>query len=308
MPFTTTMTTVTDLDDSIVLAFEAGFIVAAEQGDVMSPFVQYRADINAKSIQFPKYNKLAPATTPLTEDEDVASTAMVDAPILFTPTEYGRVVTRTALASLQTGGKADLAAARLVGDNVSRTLNVLATRALEATTNVMTVGDKTEANILAGDVITGANLNRVYNKLARASIPALSDGLYVAIMHDDVINDLRAGAAAGDWTDVVKYARPEEALTNEVGVYKGFRIIRNNDCAFVDQTGAGTVDVYDSCFFGFNALGLAVSRAPGLVITQTDKLNRFLNVGWYGVHQHKIVDMDAVWKFRCASSVGANAS
>lgn len=307
MPFTTAMTTVASVDDSIVQAYDAAFIVAAEQGDVMSPFVQYRADIGAKSIEFPKYGKLAPATTPLTEDEDLESTQITDSKIILTPKEYGRVVTVTALSSLQTGGKVDLAAARLVGDNVARTLNVLAIRALEASTNVIIPGAGTEAGLLAADVMSAAVLNRVYNKLARASIPALADGLYVAFMHDDVIADLRAGAAAGDWTDVVKYASPETALANEVGVYKGFRIIRNNDCAFADQAGAGTVDAYKSSFMGFNGLGLAVSKAPGMVITQSDKLNRFVNMGWHGVHEHKIVDTDAVWTTLTASSLGANA-
>jgi N4-gp56 family major capsid protein len=309
MPFTTAMTTVASVDDSIVQAYDAAFIVAAEQGDVMSPFVQYRADIGAKSIEFPKYGKLGAFTTPLTEDEDVASTALVDSKILFTPVEYGGVVTVTALASLQTGGRVDLAAARLVGDSVGKTINVLAIRALEASTNLVLPGAVAgESTLAAGDVMSAAVLNKVYNKLARASVPALADGLYVAFMHDDVIADIRATAAAGDWTDVVKYARPEDALRNEVGVYKGFRIVRNNDCVFADQTGAGTVDAYKSSFLGFNGLGLAVSKAPGMVITQSDKLNRFVNMGWHGVMKFGIVDTDAVWTAFTASSLGANAT
>lgn len=309
MPFSTVMTTVADVNESIITAFDAGFIVAAEQSDVMSPFVQYRADIGAKAIEFPKYATLAPAVTPLTEDDDVVSEALVDGKITFIPAEYGKVVTKTALASLQTGGKADIAAARLVGQNVGRTQNILAIRALETSANILLpAGVANEAALAAGDVMSSTILNRVYNKLARESIPMMADNLYVAFMHDDVITDLRAGAAAGDWTDVVKYATPETALRNEVGVYKGFRIVRNNDCAFVDQSGAGLVDSYKSSFIGFNALGLAVSKAPGLVLTSSDKLNRFVNVGWHGVMQYGIVDTAAVFSTLTASSVGANAS
>lgn len=307
MAYTTAMTTVASVDDSILTAFDAGFIVAAEQSDVMTPFVQYKADIGAKAIEFPKYATLSAATTPLTEDEDVASEALGDSKVTFIPVEYGKVVTKTALSSLQTGGKSDLAAARLVGQNVGRTQNILAIRALEASTNVIIPGAGTEAGLLAGDVMSAAVLNKIYNKLARTNIPMLADNLYVAFMHDDVIADLRAGAAAGDWTDVVKYATPEMALRNEVGIYKGFRIVRNNDCAFADQTGSGTVDAYKSSFIGFNALGQAVSKAPGLVITSSDKLNRFVNVGWHGVMKYGIVDTDAVWTALTSSSVGANA-
>lgn len=306
MAYTTVMTTVADVDESLVTAFDAGFIVAAEQGDVMTPFVQMKMDIGAKAIEFPKYGKLAAATTPLTEDVDPASEAMVDSKVTFLPAEYGKVVTKTSLASLQTGGKVDLAAARLVGDNVARTQNVLAIRALEASSNIYIPGAGTEAGLLVGDVMSAAILNKIYNKLARINIPMI-DGMYVAFMHDDVITDLRAGAAAGDWTDVVKYATPETALLNEVGIYKGFRIVRNNDCAFADQGGAGTIDAYKSSFIGFNALGLAVSKAPGMVVTSSDKLNRFVNVGWHGVMKYGIIDTDAVYTTLTASSVGANA-
>lgn len=308
MPYTTTMTGISNVDDSLVTLFEAGFIVAAEQADVMSPFVQYRADIGAKAVEFPKYATLGAATTPLTEDEDVASEALVDSKVTFLPVEYGKVVTKTALASLQTGGKVDIAAARLVGQNVGRTSNILAVRALEASTNVVLPGAvANEAALVAGDVMTAAVLNKVYNKLARTNIPMLADNLYVAFMHDDVIADLRAGAAAGDWTDVVKYATPEQALRNEVGVYKGFRIVRNNDCAIAADAGAAAVDSYKSSFMGFNGLGLAVSKVPTMSLTSSDKLGRFVNVGWHGVMKYGIVDTDAVWTALTASSLGANA-
>ena len=306
MAYTSAMTTVADVDDSIVTAFDAGFIVAAQQADVMSPWVQYRADIGAKAIEFPRYAALAADTTALDEDDDVTSEAMVDTKVTLTPKEYGKVVTKTALASLQTGGKADLAAARLVGEHLSRVMNMTAIRALEASGNVVIPGAGTEAGLLAGDVMSATLLNKVYNKLARASIPFVRDGLFVAFMHDDVITDLRAGASAGDWTDVIKYADPATVLRNEVGVYKGFIIVRNNDCVFADQTGAGTVDAYKSSFMGFNGLGRAVSLAPGLRITSSDKLNRFVNVGWYGVWEDKIVEPNAVWTALTASSVGAN--
>lgn len=274
----------------------------------MSPFVQYRADIGAKAIEFPKYATLSPATSALDEDDDVTSEALVDSKVTFIPVEYGKVVTKTALASLQTGGKADIAAARLVGQNVGRTMNILAIRALEASSNVVLPGSvANEAALVAGDVMTAAVLNKVYNKLARTNIPMLADNLYVAFMHDDVIADLRAGAAAGDWTDVVKYATPEQALRNEVGVYKGFRIVRNNDCLVTADAGALAVDSYKSSFMGFNGLGLAVSKAPGLVITSSDKLARFVNVGWHGVMKFGLVDTDAVWTALTASSLGANA-
>jgi len=307
--FTTAMTSVADVDDSIIRAYDAGFIMAAQQADVMTPFVQYRASFGADAIKFPKYAALSATGFDLVDKEDPASEAVTDTAILITPTEKGKVVTKTTLASLQTGGKIDLAIPQLVGANLARAINITAIRAAEATTNVVYGGTATApGNVGAGDVMSKTVLEKVYNKMARASIPTMPGmGLYVAFMHDDVISDLRSAAAAGDWTDVNKYGNPAVVLNNAVSVYKGFLIVRNNDCAFADQTGAGTVDEYVSSFVGFNGLGRGVSLAPGLRFTSTDKLQRFINVGWYGVWADKIVDSDAVWKAVTSSSLGANS-
>jgi hypothetical protein len=58
---------------------------------------------------------------------------------------------------------------------------------------------------------------------------------------------------------------------------------------------------------GFNALGKAVSKNPGLIMTPGyDALSRFANVGWHGILKYEIVDQDSLWVGACASSLGAN--
>ena len=308
MPFVANMTGTTQLDDSLVLAFEQSFMVANGQNNVMDQFAQYNQSIGAKSIQMTKYARLALATTPLTEDEDAGRSQLSDSPILFTPAEYGAVVTRTNLASLQTGGKADLAAAQVVGLNAGQTTDKLAINALSNSSNVLFAGSATSEGTLAGaDVMDAAFLNKVYNKLARANVPMIG-GAYVAVLHDDQIHDLRAATGAGSWVDVTKYAVPGETLMNEVGMFKGFRIVRDNNINFADQTGAGTVDAYKGLFLGANALGKAESQGLSIRVTGPfDALGRFVNVGWYWVGQYGIVDADAVWVGMSASSVGTNA-
>lgn len=308
MAFTTNLSTTTQVDDSIIQAYDASFILAYGQNNVMDQLVQYGEDIGAKSITLPRYARLSVATTPLVETDDVVSSALADTGIVLTPAEYGNVVTTTKLASLQTGGKADLAAAQVVGINHGETMDVLAIQALDAGTNSYIIGGTAEGSVAAGQVASGAFLNYFYNKLARGNVPMIN-GSYVMVAHDDVIADLRADTAVGSWQDVVKYATPETALVNEVGMYKGFRVIRNNHATYVDQTGAGLVDVYNSYFLGFNALGKATSQPGRMVATGPfDKLARFVNLGWYEVSQYKIIEQTAAWVGRCASSVGANAS
>lgn len=305
MAFTTNMSDTTALDSSIILAFDQSFIVANGQNNVMDQFVEYKAQIGAKSIQFPKYPRLSLATTPLVESNDVTSQALSDTAILLTPAEYGNVVTTTSLANLQTGGKADIAAARLVGINLGQTQDRLALLALDASTNVHFANGKTAATLATTDVTDGTQLNLMYNKLARASIPTIG-GQYVMVAHDDVIADLRAATAVGSWVDVTKYSAPEETLKNEVGMYKGFRVVRDN-LATVTPAGTSSFAVagYNSYFLGANALGKAVSKEENLVISGPfDKLARFVNLGWYGVFSYNIIDTDCVWVGVSASSLG----
>ena len=311
--YTSVMTGTAEVDDSIITGWAAGFISAAAQADQITPLANIKVQPGAATININKFDKIALATTPLTEREDVTSTALVDHKVALTPVEYGAAVTTTTLASLQTGGKVDLAAAQMIGMNLGETRNKLATLALEASTNVIIPGAGTEAGLVSTDVMSPSLLNKVYNKMKRALVPTLPGlpGLYAALMHDDVIHDLREGTGAGSWQDLSKFTPEQAAMLpmNAIGVFKGFLILSNSHCSFGDQTGAGTVDAYKSSFGGANGLGDAEASAPGLTFTGPfDKLGRFVNVGHYGVYCYKIVDTDAVWSTLTASSVGANAA
>jgi N4-gp56 family major capsid protein len=309
--FTLNLTGTAQLDNSAVTEeIKTEFIVQYTQANVMDNFVEYAREIQAKSISFPRYATLATAETALTEREDITSAAMSDTEVILTPVEYGNAVTTTKLVDLQTGGRAMRGAIRLVAINMAETLNVLATRALEASTNVVYGGSAADkASIAAGDVMTGGVLDKVYNKLARANVPVHpSTGTYVAFMHEDQIFDLRSASAANSWTDVNKYNNELPVLQNEVGMYKGFRIVRNNHSLLEADAGAAAVDTYTASFLGFNGLGKAESAMPSIVLTGPyDKLGRFVNIGWYGVLKYGIIEPTAVYTAVTSSSVGANA-
>jgi len=308
MAFTTNMTGTTQVDNSIIELMDAQFMIAAAEMGVMDQFVTWRKDIGAKSIEMPKYSQLALQTSALDEDDDVTSEALSDSQILFTPAEYGNVVTLTKLANLQSGGKVDLAAARLVGMNMGRSMNKQAILAAEASSNELTVDGGLESALTDADVMTATFLNKLYNKLARTSIAPLQEGMYVAVMHDDVIHDLRNSTGSGSWQDISKYQKSETVLRNEVGSLAGFRIVSDNLISVNADAGASAVDTYHTLCLGFNALGKAVSYEGEMRLTGPfDKLSRFVNIGWYGVHKYGILDTDALWMGTTASSVGANA-
>ncbi len=306
--FTSNMTSVAALDNSVYTEMDQAFLIAsAGTLAVMDQFCTFNRQIGAKAIEFPLYAQLAEATTALTDKEDLASVAMSDSQIILTPAEYGNVVTKTKLVDLQSGGKAAIAAAQLVGMNMARTLNKLALNACEATTNSLIAGDGVEANLTDADVLTPTLLNKLHNKLKRAGVMPFPNGKYVLIAHPDQIYDLRAATGTGSWQDINKYARPETVLAGAVGELCGFDIIESATSIGADS-GSGAVDSYKCIAMGYNALGKAVSLDPQLVVTRAgDKLDRFTNVGWLACLQYKILDSTAIWKGITASSVGANS-
>jgi len=308
MAFTLNLSGTAEVDDSIREEFDTEFRLAfAEQG-VASQFATIMRDIGSKSISLPKYDQLELAITPLQEKEDVTSEAMSDSAIIIIPQEYGNVVTTTKLASLQSGGMADRAAARLVGINAGRTKNKLATLAMDLGTNVLIADGKAViADLEATSTMDGSLLGKAFNRLARTNVPGLSGGDYFLIAHDDVIQDIREQSGANSWIDANKYSLPENLMRNEVGMYKGFRVVRDNFSTIIVDGGVGTVNVYHSYAVGFNALGYAVSQEVEMKATGPfDKLARFVNLGWHGCMNYKIVEQEALVVIKSASSVGAN--
>ncbi len=299
------ITTAAVLDDSQIALMDKAFLIEAGDKIVVDQFVDYKKDINAKSIDITKYAKLAKATTPLTDGTDVTEVAMSDTKVVFTPEEYGNVVTTTKLANLQSGGKADLGAARVVARNMVETLNALGGAAAAASANVrLANGAASEGAIVATDLIQASDLDYVHNRLHRKNIDKFDGELYVALAHPDVIDDVKQQTG---FTDVAKYADAMQLLRNEIGVYKGFRWVSTAGMPVNTDAGNLTVDTYDTAFLGRNALGKAVSWVPELKITGPfDKLGRLVNVGWYGVLKYGIVDQDALWIITSASSFGAN--
>lgn len=308
MAFTVNMTGTTEVPDSIIEEYDAEFRVAFAEMGSMTQFATLKREIGAKAINLPKYEQLNLALTPLDEKEDVDSEALVDSKVIIIPAEYGNAVTTTTLASLQTGGMVDRASARMVGINAGRTQNKLAILACDAGTNIiLPVGRALVTEIEAGDTMDATFMGKAYNLLARNNVPGLSGNDYFMVAHDDVIHDIREQSGANSWIDAHKYALPEALLKNEVGMYKGFRVVRDNLSTIVTDGGLGAVDVYNSYFLGFNAFGYAESSPIEMVATGPfDKLNRFVNMGWKGCFNFKIVEQQALVVGKTSSSVGSN--
>jgi len=299
------ISTAAAFDDSVIALMGQAFLVASADRIVVDQFVDHVENIGAKSIDITKYAKLSKATTPLTDGTDVTPSSMSDTKVTLTPLEYGDVVTNTRLASLQTGGKADLGAAKVVATQMVETMNALGCIAGEAGTNIRLANSAaSEAAIVAADIPTDADLEYVHNRLYRSNIQRFDGDAYIAVCHPDVASEIKR---IDGFEAVLKYASPDMLLKNEIGMYKGFRWISTAGMSINADAGADVCDTYHTLFLGRNAIGKATSLAPHLVYAPAgDKLNRLINVGWYAVTKYLIVDQDALWVLTSASGFGDN--
>lgn len=298
------ITTASHLDQALITLLDKAFIVAGQDNIIADQFVTKKMSMKAKSIDIVKYAKMAKATSALTEGSDVDSVAVTDTKVTFTPAEYGNVVTKTSLRSLQSGGQIDLGIAQVVGYNMAESFNALAILAGEGSANEITVNASGESSTVAGNILTPDHLAQAYTDLASNNVMKYAGDAYVAVCHPHVVHDL---ADATGWKDYQKYADAIPIMKNEVGMLKGFRIIQSTGVSINENAGNSNVDTYHTLCVGNNALGYAESQAPTLKLTGPfDRLGRHVHVGWYGVFQFGIVDQDALTMITSSSSQGAN--
>ena len=267
------VTTATDLADSQVEIYDAAVHVFGQNMASLDNdgSVTLGGEINGADHVFHVYTKLSPVVVALTDGTEATPVTMVDAKVVITPEEYGAVVSPTRLADAATAGKANMAAAKMVGINMFESPNALGVAELETATN------STAAATLG--TLAVADIRIAYEKLATAGVLPFADGNYRLRLNPIQVSDLKDA-----YQEITKYTTPAEALGGEVGRLEGFTIIQ--DRAVTDATAIA---------YGDNALGKSESvTTQPTIVDGTDNLNRLRNYGWYGIYQYGVVDQNAV--------------
>lgn len=302
------------MDQSQISLFREGVILAASEATNFyqgSPLISQSLVADGATATFIKFAQLTGGAT-LTDGEEVTSEAIVDSQVALTLVEHGNVVTITDLGDVSTGGRLNLAVPELVGKNMGTYLDKYFIQRLETSSNEYIVTQATEDALTAADVITPAYFEKAYTFLRKNSIESVMDGMYVGVLHPLVLADLRQGTSVVDWTPVNAYsgANVSNILKNEVGTYKGFKIIQSANVTTNANAGNANVDTFHSSFFGYNALGAAYSSSRPLrptFVTGTDKLDRFAHIGWKGTFINGLIDTNASVIVTSASAYGLNA-
>jgi N4-gp56 family major capsid protein len=306
--FTTNMTGVAQVDDSLITKYSEAIILASQETAIIDPLCDVKEEARAQTISFTKYTSLTPATTALTALTDVDGEAMADSAVTLSPVQYGNAIVLDEVADIGSDGKVSKAAIQLLGYNLAQTKDQLGIQALEGSTNILTPSDKAVGSITESDTLTRELMSRAYNKLRRTPVNVHPlTKTFVAIVHPDVAEDYKQSPT---WVDVAKYANAAALLNGEIGMDNGFRFLVSSNVTIGTNLGANsTVDIYKTICFGFNALGLAVAQQPRAVMQKLgDKLARFTSLGWKGIFKYGIINTDSVWVIKTASSFGSNLS
>ena len=310
----TNVTRARDVDNSIIREYDAEFLTSFEEARSLDFLTTLARQTSGGTWQIPRYNAIpvALADTKLTDGVDPDATRFTDTMVEFTPEERGMTVARTELATLQTRGMINRAAAYLVGQHAGRTRNLTLVEALDqaaADRVVRPTGVASQNAITAANVFSRDMALDLHQRMEDANIPVIpAAGAYVLVVHSKVKADIVKDTTDGGFVDVQKYAGPDRILANEVGMYQGFRVVVNNDASLVADGGASNVDVYKSYACGFNAVGRAVLQETQMRATGPfDSLGRVVSMGWYGVWQYKIVQPESLWIAETSSSYGNNS-
>lgn len=265
------------------------------------------------SVIFEFIADLADATTTLSETVDVDAVALSDSQVTVTLAEKGNAINTTFKARATAYTPLEPAVVNTLGYNAGSTLDTLARNALIVGTNVLYGGNATAtANIDAADTLGSANVRRAFAELQDAAVIPFGS-YYAAIVSPRQAYDLKSETGVAAWRDPHVYSQPNEIWTGELGEYEGFRFIVSPRTKNDVDAGAGAVDVFDSIFFGQEALAKAFSTYEGrgpmptmIVSPVVDKLRRLQPMGWHWFGGYGLFRQASIWRVETASSIATN--
>jgi N4-gp56 family major capsid protein len=299
------------LSDQVKAAYDRNAFFALRAGAVYDQFARVKpgnVTSPGSSVSFLFWGDLSVATASLSETVDIDAVALSDSLVTLTPLEHGNAVLVTAKVQATTfaiGFDPDVA--NIVSYNMVDSLETLAAEALDAGTQETTGSATAEASLTAGDVLTMNMLRARVADLRGANVAPIIGSNYAAIIHPDVMYDLMVATAGTDWAAFAQRQAADEWRNGEVARAAGLSFFESSRAPISADAGASNVDTYRTFIIGQDGLGKAVSIPPHIVDGPiTDKLRRFMPLGWYAYLDYGVIRDAAVWTQVNASSIGAN--
>lgn len=282
------------------------------------------------TVKFRRYNKLAVATTPLTEGVTPTGKTLTKTDVTATVKQYGDFVTITDVIRDTHEDPVLRESIDVLGEQAAETWDVLRAGVLKAGTNVQyTAGTaRTDVNV----VVTRDMLRVAIRTLKRQEAKPISSmvqagpniatnpipAAYILVCHSDAQPDLEKMTG---WIAKANYASNQGVINGEVGSIGEIRVVfDNNLTAWADagttkgatiSTSGTNSDVYPMLLFGKDAYGIVALAGKTAVSTyvnnpkpsDTDPLAQRGTVGWKGYNATVI--LQDLWMLRIETALTA---
>lgn len=248
------------------------------------------------------------AQTPLSEETDVTPIALpASTSITLTPAEYGWANQSTLYLNNRALTNLDPVVARAVSQHCVDSLDYLLQTRMRTATNLFRAQNRASTvTITQTDLLRATDVRKAVTTL-RANVAQPRDGrFYAGVFHPDVIHDLREETGSGSWRVPSEYGASQGQIWNgEFAEFEGVRFISTpTTLRSTDNDGATSEIVHRSFILGREALAKAVVNGPEMVDSPvTDKLRRFVGLGWKADLDYQIYRQQSIVQLQSASSL-----
>ena len=250
-----TTTTTTEMSNSVVTAYDRDYVDAFLTGRVWFELVDWQkpvgGDLKGSTISQPVLEELEPATAALSEGTDPEAVQMDDDHVDIVIVEQGNAIETTAFLSMTAYTNIEAAAARAVGQNQARSLD-LVIRAVATTGTLVMYPGAVAARIdldTTTDKLTYAFICELVSMAESMGIPPYEDGTYATTIHPALFSDLTGMTeykAVGEYSDpkLIYMGKPGVIgaggrFKSERGMIGGLRLIEHRTAKLF--LGAGTM-------------------------------------------------------------------
>lgn len=257
---------------------------------------------SGKTIQFRKFEPLAPALTPITEGVTPAGNKLAVTAFDATVDQYGDFVEFTDMVDLTAVDPIVTQALKLLSDQAGKTLDTLNREELAGGERAIfssKVSNGAETEVSARSALDPTatlkvkDILRAVAMLEGHDVPKFDGENYVAVIHPYAAYSIMSDPA---WEDIQNYASPENRLKGEIGRIGGCRFVKSSLAKIWKGTGVNVPNglaVMGTVIVGADAFGETEIEGGGLetIVKQVgqgnDPLNQRGTVGWKATHVAK---------------------
>jgi N4-gp56 family major capsid protein len=265
---------------------------------------------NGKTIEFRKFNSLAPAMTPLTEGTPPTAKDLSVTAINATVNQYGDVVSVTDVLEQTAYDPVITETVEIEGEQAGETLDRVTRDILLGTTSIYNVGGGVDEDaITVANKLTADEVLKIRTIFKRNNIKPFEGGYYLMFCSPEQLADVMRDPL---WQAVNEYNNGGNNIEKgEVGRIHGFKFI---DTTLVEPTdNATSVPIYSGLALGRHAYGIVDienGSKPKTIIKiakdddsdRSDPLNQVSTIGWKAMFTAVILNALALIRINSAAT------